>query len=329
MNIREFAEKIKTELADYFEKDTEILINPVRKNNGVMLTGIVIMEKDSHMAPTIYIENFYEEYGKGKSFGEILFQIIKLYERNRVEHCGELDFFKEYEKVRKKISYKLINAGKNKELLKEVPYIPYLDLVLVFYCDCTGEKFGNAAILIKNCHLEMWGVTTEDIYKEAVVNTPRNNPYEIKTMEDIMKEMFASDMKNELERAIKKELETEAFPISDLWLAQLADQMLYQLDMEEEKTPMYVLSNTDRINGAACMLYTQLLENFSKKIDDNLYILPSSVHEIIIVPAARAGKTSELKEMVEEINATQVEEEEVLSDSVYFFNRSTKMLELA
>ena len=92
---------------------------------------------------------------------------------------------------------------------------------------------------------------------------------------------------------------------------------------------MYILTNTEKLHGAACILYQQLLEEFAKKVNDNLYILPSSVHEIIMIPASFAGKASELRQMVEEINATQVEEEEVLSDSVYFFNRLTRKLEMA
>ena len=105
--------------------------------------------------------------------------------------------------------------------------------------------------------------------------------------------------------------------------------MLADSEPPEGKTPMYVLTNRKRCNGAACVLYEQVLENFAKKINDNLYILPSSVHEVIMIPASFAGKASQLREMVEEINATQVEDEEVLSDSVYFFNRMTKKLELA
>jgi len=329
MEFLQFTKAVEKGLTEYFGKETEVTLTPVRKNNGVILTGIVIMEKGSHIAPTIYLEGFYEEYRNGKKLGEIVLKIIQIYERSRIEKGGNMEFFKEYDKVHKKIYYKLINAGKNKELLNEVPYIPYLDLAIVFYYDCSNELFGNAAILIKNSHLKMWGVDVYELYKEAVVNTPKNNPYEIKTMEEVMKEILIADMKGELERAMKKETGSESIPLSDECMNRLAGQMLRQMDDTENQTPMYVLSNTDRVHGAACILYGHLLEDFSKKINDNLYVLPSSVHEMIIIPASFAGKTSELKMMVEEINETQVEEEEVLSNSVYFFNRSTKKLEMA
>lgn len=329
MEFLQFTEAVKKGLTEYFGEEAEITLTQVRKNNGILLNGIVIMEKGSHMAPTIYLEGFYEEYRNGRSLGETVLKIIQLYERSRVERGCDMEFFKEYEKVYKKIYYKLINAGKNKELLKEVPYIPYLDLAIVFYYDCSGELFGNAAILIKNSHIKMWGVDVYDLYKEAVVNTPRNNPYEIKTMEEVMEEILVANIKEELERARRADPESECVPLSEECMNRLAKQIFAQMDETENRTPMYVLSNTDRVHGAACILYGHLLEDLSKKINDNLYVLPSSVHEMIIIPASFAGKTSELKVMVEEINETQVEEEEVLSNSVYFFNRSTKKLEMA
>lgn len=322
MNFLQFVNEVKKGLMEYFKDRAEITVSSVRKNNGVMLTGVVIMEKDSHIAPTIYLESFYEAYKNGTGLRELLSQMEKIYENSRVSGSSKsLEFFQNFLKVRTKIFYKLINAEKNGELLKEIPFVPYLDLAIVFYCDCSSELFGNAAILVKNSHLEMWGVDKEQLYLAAAANTPKNSPCEIQTMEAVMKEMFAEE--------IRKELERNRISYSEQWLEEMAAQMLADSEPPEGKTPMYVLTNRKRCNGAACVLYEQVLENFAKKINDNLYILPSSVHEVIMIPASFAGKASQLREMVEEINTTQVEDEEVLSDSVYFFNRMTKKLELA
>lgn len=328
MEFIQFTKAVRKRIKDYYGDEAEVKLTPVRKNNGVVLNGLVIMEKQHHITPTIYLEGFYEEYKGGRNFIEVVLKIIQLYERSRIEQGGSMDFFKDYEQVRKKIYYKLINAGKNKELLEEAPYIPYLDLAIVFYYDCSNELFGNAAILIKNSHLKMWNVDVYELYKEAVINTPKNNPYEIKTMEEVMKEILIESMKEELSKGMEKESREEEF-LSAEGMDELAKQLIGQTERTDNQTPMYVLSNTERIHGAACILYGHLLEDISKKINDNLYILPSSVHEMIIIPASFAGKTSDLKLMVEEINETQVEEEEVLSNSVYFFNRSTKKLEMA
>lgn len=321
MDFLQFVNAVKIGLKQYFDEETEFIVKSVRKNNGVMLTGIVILEKGSHIAPTIYLESFYEEYRKDNKIQEVLLKLVQVYEKNKIEPCIELDFFKDYEKTKYKISYKLINAQKNTELLKEIPFVPYLDLAIVFYCDCSSELFGNASILIKNSHLEMWGVDVEKVYRAAVENTPKNNPFEIKSMETVIKELYIE--------GIRKELEKNHIPFSKQEMEQMASRMLEKERTADEKTPMYVLTNVERTHGASCILYHNLLEEFAKKVNDNLYILPSSIHEIIMIPASYAGKASELKAMVKEINKTQVEEEEVLSDSVYFFNRLTKKLELA
>lgn len=321
MNLLQFAEAVKMELGEYFDKETELTISSVRKNNGVVLTGVVIMEKDSHIAPTIYLDSFYEEYKTGTPLEEVVFEIIRFYKKAEIKECRELEHFHEYQAVRGKILYKLINAEKNKELLKEIPHVFYLDLAIVFYYDCSSELFGSAAVLIKNSHLKMWGISTETVYQDAIENTPKNNPFEIRTMESLMKELFATDIRTELEK--------NHISFSEKWIEEMAVQMLKSEMPEERRTPMYVLTNTEKLHGAACILYQQLLENFAKKVNDNLYILPSSIHEIIMIPASFAGKASDLREMVEEINATQVEEEEVLSDSIYFFDRLTKKLEMA
>ncbi len=320
MNLLQFAEAVKRGLGEYLDKETEITINSVRKNNGVVLTGVVIMGKDSHIAPTIYLESFYEKYKSGTPLEEVLFEIVQFYKKTEIKDCGELTHFYDYEAVRKKILYKLVNAEKNRELLNEIPHVFYLDLAIVFYYDCSNELFGSAAVLIRNSHLKMWGIGTETIYQDAVVNTPEKNPFEIRTMESLMKELFATDIRTELEK--------NHISFSEKWIEEMAVQMLKSEMPEDRRTPMYVLTNVGKLHGAACILYQQLLENFAKKVNDNLYILPSSIHEIIMIPASFAGKAADLREMVEEINATQVEEEEVLSDSIYFFDRLTKKLEV-
>lgn len=321
MKIEEFAENVKEGLQKYFGEEVQVCVNPVQKNNGVILTGIVIFEKGNHVAPTIYMESFWEEYKKGKELGGIVLEIVKIYEDNRFEYSGELESFETYENAKKKIYYKLVNAEKNKKLLEEIPFFPFLDLAIVFYCDCSNGKFGKAAILIKNMHLEMWGVTPSQVYEEAIKNTPLQHPYEILSMNQVIREMYISDMKKELERFEKEDVPEE-------WFDLFADKLLEE-EEEQFTTPMYVLSNIQRMNGASCILYEDILGEFAKEIEDSFYILPSSVHELILVPAGCARRAEELREMVEEINVTQVGEEEVLSDSVYFYDRMTKKLALA
>ncbi len=320
MNFDEFVAAVKEQLKLNFGEETEININSVRKNNGVVLTGIVIMEKDSHIAPTIYMEGLYHAYKHGMQLQQVCDEIMEINQNSKVSCDEELTFYHDFEQVKKKIYYKLVNAQKNESLLEDVPFIRFLDLAILFCCDCSGPQFGNAAILIKNEHLKMWNVTVKELYREAIVNTPVQNPFEIKTMQEIIKELFEAD--------IRKEMQENHISFSESWVEEMAMHMLEE-ESAADCTPMYVLTNTHRTHGAACILYADVLKDFAQALNDNLYILPSSIHEIIMVPASLAGKASQLREMVVEINATQVQEEEVLSDSVYFFDRFTGKVEIA
>ena len=93
-----------------------------------------------------------------------------------------------------------------------------------------------------------------------------------------------------------------------------------------ERDGMYILSNTLRSYGAACIAYPHILEMIGEILQRDYYVLPSSVHEVVIVPYSSGLDIRELDEMVREINVTQVAEEEVLSSHAYLYRRSTGAL---
>ena len=91
---------------------------------------------------------------------------------------------------------------------------------------------------------------------------------------------------------------------------------------------MYVLSNQKRVFGAAGLLYDRVLSDAGVRLEDDFYVLPSSVHEVILVPDHVAGSEKELRIMVHEVNHTQVEPEEILSESVYHYDRKKHSLSI-
>ena len=148
----------------------------------------------------------------------------------------------------------------------------------------------------------MWQVSLEEIYDVAFENTPKLLPYELLSMEQVVKNMFSEE--------------------EDL------TEMEQIFDFENENA-MYVLSNTSKLNGAAAILYPDILKDFAKSCGCDLYILPSSIHEVILVPAKGKGDIEGLNEMVQDVNATQVEPEEVLSDHVYLFDQKSAQVSSA
>ena len=90
--------------------------------------------------------------------------------------------------------------------------------------------------------------------------------------------------------------------------------------------PMYVLSSRNRIDGAACILYPTLLADICDSLQSSFYIIPSSIHEVLVLPSDSTDDSAKIREMIKEINDTQVAAEEILSYSLYFYNRDGNRL---
>jgi len=295
MNFENFITTVTNTVSDRMGAHYSVSTHNVTKNNGVILTGILIKANGNFsVAPTIYLNPYYDAYEKGDTtFGTVIDEVIDTYERNKINRSIDMKFFLNYETVRSRIIFKLINTEKNRELLRDVPYIPFHDLSIVFQCLVSEERFGNASILIHNVHLQLWKVNARELYECALENTPLLQGYELADMDTVLEEMKA--------------------------LGGIDDEEIE--DMQQE-VPMYVLSNKSRINGASCILYKDILKDFAMVVDKDLYVLPSSIHEVILLPSDGTQESEQLKEMVREINQSQVEKEEVLSDSVYYYRRS-------
>lgn len=298
MEYREFLENVRKEVESRYDSNVSVTLNHVMKNNGTELDGITIMEKDKNIAPTIYINSFYDRYREGVSLKAVVSEIIRIYNQNKNSININADYFENYENVRKTIVYKLVNYQKNKKLLEDVPYKRVLDLAVVFYCLIEQRKGVSATALIHNEHLKIWNVTEDEIYNDALKNTPVLLAGSIVPMSKILSEIAGTA------------------PVDN-------DEKVCEYTGEDI---LYVLTNSSRVNGAACILYDNLLKKFANDVHSDLYILPSSVHEVIIVPKKNAFDKSELADMVREVNEQGVSQDEILSDNVYEYNRKNGLI---
>lgn len=287
MEFTNFKTAVKAAVERRTGSECSVRLCDIIKNNGVKLCGLTIMQGGSNISPTIYLNTYYEAYESGKAdLEEIINEIMAAYESSSSALNIDMRYFFNYETVKERIVYKLINTEKNGELLNDIPYIEFHDLSIVFQFLMEDDNLGSATILIHNAHLKIWGITIDELYSDAKRNTPVLNKYEIKSMCDVISDFV---------------------PVNN--------------DVHEE-VPLYVLSNKSRFHGAACILYPGLLKNFSEAVDSNLYIIPSSIHEVLLLPSYESDEAGSIKQMIKEVNDTQVEEEEVLSYSVYFYNNA-------
>ncbi len=286
--IHAVEEKIKKEV----KEERKISVHTNIKNNGVKRTGIMISENGINISPTIYLEEYFQQFKRGYPLELIVKDILSLYEKIRFQNSWkEGEKVKSYDFVKGRIIYRLVNRERNRKLLEDVPYKEYLDLAIVYYVLLEVDEYGMASMLVRREHLKMWKVSEEDIYYRACKNTQKLLPYDFSTMRSVIMELL------EIGREI-----------------------------EEQTGKMYILSNVMRSYGACAMMYPDLLRKIGEELEENYYILPSSVHETIIVAESEAPGNEELCEMIEEINETQVEEEEVLSNRAYYYECDTGKL---
>lgn len=305
MEFTSFKVLVKEEVERRAGKAYRVRINDVMKNNGVVLSGLTVMQDDSNISPTIYLNNYYEAYENGQTtLGMVINDVMDVYNKNKVNRKLDMRYFLNYESIKSRIVLKLVNTEKNRTLLKDVPHREFLDLSIVFQCLMSDERIGSASIMIHNAHAKLWGVDDRELYKRACENTPKLLQYELKNMRDVMGELMRPDKKDE--------------------------ELAHESGMGEacEWLPMYVLSNKRRTDGAACMLYPDLIGDFAKALGSDLYIIPSSVHELLLLPAGDKKEIEGLKSIIKEVNETQLLTEEVLSDSLYFYDRKEKEIKI-
>ncbi len=286
MDINNFLTEVEERLKEKMNTDIVIKIQKVRKNNNVIYYGLIIHKPEKNIAPTIYLNAFYDMYISGMDMDDVIQCIMDTYKKGEVKESIDMDFFCNFDAVKERIAYRLINAERNKELLEQIPHILFMDLAICFYYAFYQEELGEGMILIQNTHMEMWGTNHKELMKLAEKNTGRMLPPSIVSMKTLLREMF-----------------------------------------EESVDPgLYVLTNEKKCQGAAVLLYPHILEEAAEQLGGNFYVLPSSIHEVILLKERGNENPEGLKDMIREANDSQVAMEEVLSDYPYYYDAVDKKL---
>lgn len=287
----EFAKAAKKRIEEIYD-DVEVTMKTVTKNNGVSLTGIAISVKDKNETPIIYIDKAFCQYKAGKvSMEGVIQEIVEIYESSIIDNLPKslLKSFYDFDKIKDKICFRLVNKELNLSLLEDTPHIIFQnDLAVIFYILVKNAEDGIQSITIKNSAMALWDIDTMQLYDLAAENTRRIFGIKLMTIGDMLGQQFLNDL--------------------------------------IEESPMYVATNNECLFGANIMLYNDVLEEFADKIGMDFYIIPSSVHECIFVPLNNNMDVSEIIKMIFEVNTTAVADEEVLSYSVYIYTKADGQL---
>lgn len=309
MDYETFKEVAREQLINYMPSEFEgctAEIYPVLKVNQELdaLELFVPMKEGrqrTNVKPRIYLNYMYQDYKKSGDLKETLqaaaLELKDAYEDDIMKNGHGL-----LENAKEKLVVQLINTEQNKELLKTLPHRPFQDLSIVYRLVAEilpGEI--RSSLVNKNLAKQL-GMEESDLYEAAIHNTKRLFPPVTKTMNQVLWDMVGDFMPTEV-----MSMEVEEDAMGNL---------------------MYVISNEQQINGAVSILYEDELHELSEKLGADLYLMPSSINEVIAV-SADFGDPNELAQMVMDINMSAVLVDERLSNQVYHYDKELREITLA
>lgn len=308
-NLKKELEAIKKEVEKLCTDNDKVEIQKIEKNNGVIQYGMMIRNENKSVIPLIYLNPYLMEIRKGKPIEETAKLIYHIYQNDKKLDSVTASECLNVNLVKDKIIYQLISLEKNEEKLRNMPHrIIGEDLAVIFSVLLEKNNQAMMSTKISWNFVNHWGIKEEELWELADKNTPKLLPVKMERLTDVLIDL----MKAQIEKSGIK-LDEEAWN-------NLLDTHKKQMN-EQVESPMYVLSNQYKIWGASTILYPGVLKAAAKQLDGDLIILPSSIHEVILVRKEMMLDYDTMAEMVKEINQKEVLEEEVLSDSVYLYCR--------
>lgn len=240
MTYCQFVQMVEKKVKEELKERVCVSIYTARKYNGTVRKGILFSEHGSNISPTIYLEEYYRQFQLGETIDLITKEILILYGKIRFREPWKEGIIRNYSEVRDRIIYRLINKEENELMLQDMPYVPYLDLAIVFYVLVEASDYGTATMPVKLEHLGLWNVKKEQVYEQACKNTCHLFPSEFRAMSSVIAE-------------------------------------LTNMEDTDGEDVLYVLSNHLRSFGAAAVLYPGCLCEIGEYLGEDYYVL-SLIH---------------------------------------------------
>lgn len=304
MSYTEFQNQIQELLVLKLPEGYRMEIRQVIKNNDLQLDSLVILSDEINISPNFYLQQYYQKYLDGAAMETMIQNILETYEKTK-QTIGRYSMDLSFDACRERIVYHLTSNEKNNKRLEKVPFIPFLDMVITFHVLMLEEEKGIGSIMIHEGLQNEWDVSTKELFRLAQENTMRLFPMKVCPMGQMVCDLV-----------IRIGEHPEAEECADI------------PEEEQGYQELLVVSNQKGINGAAVLLYPGCLAKLAELCEGDYYILPSSIHEVLVLPDGSDIMESDLQRMVREVNEKCVQPDEILSDCVYHYSRIRKTVEV-
>lgn len=285
MNKEAMKQQIQEALSKKLGDGFHITIQKVFKPN-MELDGLLIMAEDEIIGPTIYLEPVYEALDSGTPVEQVVDRILQAYDSARSEALDfDIEHLKDFDYAKDRLYVQLVNKHLNEKMLQDIPYATFLDdFAIIVRCTIETSEDCNASFLVQNYHLNIWQTDSETVLSTAISNTLAEHNVELMPLEQLIRETFP------------------AFPT------------------EHSDCDMWFMSNSKRYFGAAAVLSDDVLKSFAKE-HGSFYVIFSSVHEVLLIPSDDASDLDTLTRQNQNVNATALEENDILGTKAYFYQR--------
>ncbi len=303
MDYENFKEQFIDDLKEkLYEQGIEanISVNEVKKLND-SYEAVTVTPVGGNIGVNIGVDKLYDAYENGTSYNAVVDKAAEVVSVGLAQRPDiDVSSLTDYSQMKEKLAMEVVSTEANKEMLETVPHQNIEDMAVVYRFVLNSDDVGRSSILVTNQLLENMGVTPEQLHADAMENAPQIKPVEIKGMSEVMVEMMGPEQA----------------------------EMMGIVPMDPKDEQMYVASVPDKVHGAGVLAYQDFMDKAAEKAGGDFFILPSSIHELLIVPDNGKMELKDLEAMVREVNATQVAPADKLTDSVYHYDSQNKIFEL-
>ena len=289
MTFENFKKRLVKEVQEALGDERKVCVTVICKNNQTEKEVLTFEGNPSGCAPAIHLSDLYKQLQAGITVEMCRDEVLAIVNRNPIVNVSKIT--DNWDEIKERIFPVLVNKQWNEQRLENLVHMDFLNfaVMLKYYVD--DIPAGKGSINVSHELMEAWGIDEHVLWKTAAEKL-ENEEFTIMDLEDIVMREFGTEFQSDRSGAL------------------------------------YILTNKGALNGAAAMLRTDILISFAESIGKNFYILPSSIHELILLPDHGNYRVAELQDMVKTVNLTTVAEEERLSDDIYYFNRKYGRVEL-
>lgn len=293
MNYQSFLEEVRIQLGACVGPEVDLFIQSMPGNNGTSCDSLILQYPLCNIAPAVCLTPYYHRYLEGVSLEDICSDILDTCRRQQPSEYFDTSRYTDFSKVKSRIVMRLVSYPRNEWMLADVPHVCFLDLAVIFYCLLYAGSDSQASILIRNDHLKLWDADIDTVCRLAEQNTPVLLPQQVTPMYRLLDQLV---------------------PAGGI------------LPEHSRDLPIYVATNSYRTNGASAIFYDRLLRQTADRFTSDLILLPSSIHEFLLLPAEDSSDLEAYGQMVREVNETQLADDEVLADHAYYYDRKRRLI---